>query len=82
MWYNFFPVGPYEEITYGQIKFHKTTFNPEWFGVIYCKILPPTNILITVLQTRIKTNRKIDIGEDGYTIASTLCRTCAEFKIN
>jgi len=51
MFYDKYPVGH-------PIKIQKpTAYNPEWFGFVYCRVLPPRNLYLPVSPFKQKTKQ-------------------------
>ncbi|XP_065208479.1 uncharacterized protein LOC135837206 [Planococcus citri] len=65
MFYDNYPIG--HPVKY----FNPPQYNPKWFGVIKCKILPPNNLHIPVLPTKVKM-------EKSEKLVFPLCKKCAE----
>jgi hypothetical protein len=65
MFYDKYPVGH-------AIKIQKPkAYNPDWFGFVYCKVLPPRGIYLPVLPYKQKTKQ-------AHKLLFGLCRTCME----
>jgi hypothetical protein len=52
-----------------------TTFNPEWFGVIKCKILPPRNLFLPVLPIKLKVASTVS-STSYEKLVFPLCKKC------
>ena len=63
MYYDKYPVGHPEKI----IK--PDTYDPNWFGFIYCKVLPPRGLYLPVLPYKQK-------SKDAHKLLFGLCRCC------
>ena len=61
-YYDEYPVGHYEV---------KTDFKPEYFGFVYCAILPPNDLYLPVLPYHVK-------AINSHKLVFGLCRTCME----
>jgi len=65
MFYDKYPVGH-------PIKIQKPKdYNPEWFGFVYCRVLPPRGLFLPVLPFKQKTKQ-------AHKLMFWLCRTCME----
>ena len=65
--YKDYPVGHPEKI------FSPETYNPEWFGFVKCKILPPRRLYHPVLPMKTKCG-------NAQKLLFPLCRTCAALQ--
>ena len=67
MFYDEFPIGHPTKI------YKPTKYDPNWFGLIHCKILPPRGLYLPVLPYKQKTfnSHKLMFG---------LCRRCMELQ--
>ena len=65
--YNEYPVGHPEKI------FSPKRYDPEWFGLVKCKIFPPRHLYHPVLPVKIKCG-------DAEKLLFPLCKTCAVSK--
>lgn len=72
-----YPTGHPEIICSGQLKLDMETLPIEdrYFGLVYCRVLPPQSLFHPVLPHRIKVGPQ---ESASYKLFFTLCRTCAE----
>lgn len=69
MFYDYYPVGhPIK-------KFNPKKYNPDWYGLIKCKVLPPRKLYHPVLPI------KIEMGKSEK-LLFPLCHTCAKNQIS
>jgi hypothetical protein len=65
MFYDKYPVGHPTKIQKPE------KYDPNWFGLIKCKVLAPKNLYVPVLPTRVKL-------EKNEKLVFSLCRSCTE----
>jgi hypothetical protein len=67
MFYDYYPVGHPIKI------YEPKQYNPDWFGFIKCKIVPPRGLYHPVLPCKINTGK-------SEKLMFTLCNTCPRFR--
>ena len=63
MYYDRYPVGHPEKIV------KPASYDPNWFGFIYCKVLPPRGLYLPILPYKQK-------SKDAHKLLFGLCRCC------
>ena len=63
MYYDRYPVGHPTKI------YNPTKYDPNWYGMVHCKVLPPRGLYLPVLPTKVKT-------KDSYKLIFGLCQEC------
>jgi DNA polymerase type B, organellar and viral len=63
MYYDKYPVGHPTKI------YNPPNYDPNWFGMVHCKILPPRGLYLPVLPVKCKT-------KDSYKLIFELCQEC------